>query len=56
MSDYKEKVLDEFCSNCGTRLKQYPENNGETAIKSCPNEWRSGEKFEDCKEVVEVIE
>ena len=48
MSSPKEKILDEFCGNCGGRLKQFPVSDG-TTEKGCPNFYRN----EDCKEVIE---
>jgi len=47
----KEKILDEKCENCGTRLKQVPNSKGHGGIVTCPNFYRDG-KFEDCDEVV----
>jgi len=54
MSSLSEKLLDEKCENCGTRLKQVPYSDKHGGVVTCPNFYRDG-KFEDCKEVVREI-
>ena len=51
-----ELYRDEVCENCGAGLETYEvQKNGEKVAeeKACPNNWREGEKFDDCPEVVE---
>jgi len=53
---HAEKVLDERCTNCGGRLKQFPVRDDGDLIGhavGCPNAYRD----EDCPDVVrEVLE